>query len=61
MKKYRRNPTAKSGIGLALVIGAVAYFVWCAYYQSQHGTWSWTPWRLSGVAGLLDKGTVIMP
>jgi len=55
------NPINKSTIGTILIACSVAYFAWCGIIYAKNGTWSWMPWKLSGVAGLLNEGTVIVP
>jgi len=54
----KANPKARNVMGMVLIGGAVAYFVWCAYYQYQHGTWTWTPWESLTTA---DPGHMITP
>jgi len=47
----KSNPSATGGVGIALIVAAVAYFGWCAfnYYSTTPHAWSWTPWKLAGL------------
>ena len=45
----KSNPDVKGGVGIALIVAAVAYFGWCGYNYYRNGVWSWAPWKQLGL------------
>jgi len=45
----------RSGLGTALLLGAIGYFLWCAYYYHQHRVWSWAPWKAMPVSRRIQQ------